>query len=165
MRSFAKNPNLKDSSQILQPFEEVALLDTVSSKVKGDREPKGNEAKERGASSQFVHSADVVSEVPLMQKFQISADIDEYKKLAFKRTSVSTFVKANAYKRNKAMTSSNTTLEKDLGSGGDLGVNDGKQPKLMKPENFTKLKNEIVGAVVASAAGVNFADGTGGAGH
>lgn len=61
-----------------------------------------------------------------MQKFQITADIDEYKKLAFKRTSVFTYIKANAYKRNRAAASSVPTLDKEYGLGGDSGLNDSK---------------------------------------
>lgn len=70
-------------------------------------------------------------------------------------------MKANAYKRNKAAASSVPTLDKDHGLGGDSGLNDSKQIQLLKPANFTKLKNEIVGAVVASAAGVSVHEGAG----
>jgi hypothetical protein len=86
----------------------------------------------------------------MMQKFQITSEIDDYKKLAFKRTTVSSFLRANAYKRNKASASSlPPDKEKDNKSGADTGGLHIKKP------NFTTIKNEIVEAVVARAAGVS----------
>lgn len=80
--------------------------------------------------------------MPIMQKYQITNEIDEYKQLAFKRTSVSTFRKANAYKRSKAASSLPPDKERE-GAEGSF--------QLKKPYTAT-LQNEILGAVVASAA-------------
>ena len=55
-----------------------------------------------------------MSNLPILQKYQIAAEIDQYKKRAFKRTSVSSYWKANAYKRNKGSASVPiAVLEKD----------------------------------------------------
>lgn len=62
--------------------------------------------------------------------------------MAFKRTSVSSFRKANAYKRNKAASSLPPDKEREPEAGLQL-----------KKPHYATLKNEIVGAVVASAAG------------
>lgn len=80
-----------------------------------------------------------------MLKYQVASEIDEYKQLAFKRTSVASLRKANAYKRNKAAPSLLSDKERE---GTEAGL------QLKKPF-YAALKNEIVGAVVASAAGVS----------
>ena len=56
-----------------------------------------------------------LSEMPIMQKYQIASEIDEYKQLAFKRTSVASLRKANAYKRNKVAPSLTSDKERELG--------------------------------------------------
>jgi hypothetical protein len=86
-----------------------------------------------------------------MQKYQITSEIDEYKQLAFKRTSVSTFRKANAYKRPKAASSLPPDKERE---GPEASF------QLKKPYSAT-LQNEILGAVVASAAGMATQPGQG----
>lgn len=87
-----------------------------------------------------------MSNLPILQKYQIAAEIDQYKKRAFKRTSVSSYWKANAYKRNKGSASVPiAVLEKDR------ELANGSSFTLKKP--CSTLKNEIVGAVVANAAG------------
>ena len=53
----------------------------------------------------------------MKQKYQLTPEIDEYKQLAFKRTSVSSFRKANAYKRNKAASSLPPDKEREAPDG------------------------------------------------
>lgn len=59
---------------------------------------------------------------------------------------MSSFRKANAYKRNKAASSLPPDKEREASNGGSL--------QLKKPYCYATLKNEIVGAVVANAAEV-----------
>lgn len=66
LRMFAKNPTLKDSSKVLGPTDEAALLAQV-------------QAKQRMQDRVVKTGSHELNEMSLMQKYQITSEIDEYK--------------------------------------------------------------------------------------
>lgn len=68
---FAKNPSLKDTTKVLKPSEDQALLEVANSNTK---EPQRNLERSKFGSQQAI-------EVPLMQKYQINTEVDDYKKV------------------------------------------------------------------------------------
>lgn len=68
LRMFAKNPTLKDSSKVLAPTDEAALLEQVQVKQ-----------KEQRISDRVKVGSHELGQMSLMQKYQITPEIDEYK--------------------------------------------------------------------------------------